>query len=266
MYQKDYKPEFGTSGGKTLSGETDVKNIKKQLNDYQAELQAIREELEIAPKGRMVQRKNTYTQVVDGIKTTITNDLKLISRHTRKKYLLKREKQLLNNIICYSDFDDSSANMVINTLAPTYKKRPISDFYHPEVVKWQVEKYEQNPYYIENRKYRTKMGITVRSKSELIIANMLEDYHLPYRYEPLLKMDFHKKYPDFVIKNPFTNKTVIWEHFGALNREGYEQRMNEKMDWFLKNGYNEGENLIYTFEFHLNNPTRIKNLIENVIL
>lgn len=102
----------------------------------------------------------------------------------------------------------------------------------------------------------------LRSKSELIIANCLENYNIPYRYEPLFMQGTSKTYPDFIVKNPFTNKTIIWEHFGALNEEGYEQRMNEKMEWFFSNSYQEGVNLIYTFEFHINDPKRINSLIE----
>ena len=258
------------AGGENLNGEINVKKLNRQIENYQNELHAINQELLQAPVGRLVCRGSSYTHVVNNKKITITNDSNLIRKLARKKYLLTKQKQLENNIItlkqCQDELDISSVQNIVNSFTPTYKELPITYFYHYEVIKWQNEKYEQNNYQVEKRIYHTKNGVAVRSKSEVIIANMLEDYQIPYRYEPLFKMDYKNKYPDFVIKNPFTNKTIIWEHFGALNQEGYEQSMNEKMNWFLNNGYRIGDNLIYTFEFHITTPARVKDLIENVIL
>lgn len=100
-----------------------------------------------------------------------------------------------------------------------------------------------------------------------MIANLLEEYNIPYHYEIALQLGTQTKYPDFVIKNPYTGKTIIWEHFGALDQPVYEKNMNDKMQLYQKHGYKAFENLIYTFEFDMmNNQCRLKDLIEQIIL
>ncbi len=50
--------------------------------------------------------------------------------------------------------------------------------------------------------FYTHKGERVRSKSEVIIANLLYKYQIPYRYEfPLTIKDFGITYPDFLILN-----------------------------------------------------------------
>lgn len=53
----------------------------------------------------------------------------------------------------------------------------------PEKVrKWLTEPTEYNPYRPEEKTNRTPSGIYVRSKSELLIATMVESYNAPYKY------------------------------------------------------------------------------------
>lgn len=95
--------------------------------------------------------------------------------------------------------------------------------------------------------HRTRMGQLVRSKSELVIANMLEDLGIPYRYE----LPFHgerqpgQKLPDFTFATP-AGTPVIWEHLGMLNRTEYALGWEEKRQWYAANGLIEGQNLFTT--------------------
>ncbi|SFH72967.1 hypothetical protein SAMN04487830_106120 [Pseudobutyrivibrio sp. OR37] len=57
----------------------------------------------------------------------------------------------------------------------------------------------------------------VRSKSEKIIADALEKYNVPYQYEPMLELGYNTIYPDFVVLNLRTRKTVYWEHLGLVS-------------------------------------------------
>lgn len=153
---------------------------------------------------------------------------------------------------------------MLENLTTTYSQLPTHYFYHSEVDEFLTKAYPKN-IYPDQKNYQSNNGTTVRSKSEVLIANILEDHNIPYRYEIPLKMGTHQKYPDFTIMHPFTGEIIIWEHFGALNQPGYEEKMNEKMRLYLKNNYLPFKNLIYTFEFDLS-PKRLKNIIEEIIL
>ncbi len=103
-------------------------------------------------------------------------------------------------------------------------------------------------YYEENLIHRTKNGIMVRSKSEVIIANMLCDNGFDdFLYEEKLFIGDSYKLPDFTIKDAASGTVIIWEHCGMLNNPEYRERWEEKKRIYEVNGYTEERgNLIVT--------------------
>jgi len=243
--------------------------LQKEFALLQHKLLAIDEELKNAPSGRLVKKDDRYYHAAHGIEAGITSNYDFIARLARKKYLLTLKKMLENSMkissLKSSTVISCAPNGLINKLSPTFRNMPRNYFFHPTVVPWQKSEYKQNAYRPEEKKYESNQGILVRSKSELIIANLLEEYQIPYRYDAEMIIKGKKMYPDFVIKKPFTGETVIWEHFGALHLEGYEKRMNEKMQTYIAQGLTPFETLIYTFEFDLT-KTRLETLIEEIIM
>ena len=79
--------------------------------------------------------------------------------------------------------------------------------------------------------HRTARGEAVRSKSEVIIANLLHTRGIEYRYEEPLEIGGLTKYPDFTIEDDNTGQTYYWEHLGMLSDERYQRRWLEKMEW-----------------------------------
>jgi ATP-dependent DNA helicase RecQ len=69
------------------------------------------------------------------------------------------------------------------------------------------------------RIYKTLSGDWVRSKSEVIIANLLFERKVPFKYEQPLTVDGVLYSPDFTIF--WKGGTFYWEHLGLLNREKY---------------------------------------------
>jgi len=244
-------------------------NIKK----YESELKLITDELALLPVGYLLKRRNSYFQRIDDKEITITNNSKLIKKLCRKELLTKQmailEKKIkvAKRMLKSLNTDEKSSTEIVKSFSTAYQGFPISNFYHSSISDWLTKPLKQNPYQREFLNYQSKNATPVRSKSEALIANLLEEYEIPYRYEVLLELDGQPIYPDFSIKNPFTSKTIIWEHFGALHQPEYEQKMTNKMKTYLKHGYKPFENLIYTFEFDLlNGEQRLRDLIENVIL
>ena len=96
---------------------------------------------------------------------------------------------------------------------------------HQEIAKYLgVEKH------MLNRIYSTVKGDKVRSKSEVIIANLLADNGIIYEYEKKLEYANGRWIePDFtIIKEDGTE--LYWEHLGMLGVESYDNRWLKKQD------------------------------------
>jgi hypothetical protein len=86
-------------------------------------------------------------------------------------------------------------------------------------------------WYEEGKIHRTLADIMVRSKSEVIIANMLFDRDVPFAYEtPLYASDGTFYLPDFTITA--RGEQWYWEHLGLLDDEGYRRRWEKKRAWY----------------------------------
>jgi hypothetical protein len=82
----------------------------------------------------------------------------------------------------------------------------------------------------------TSRGEAVRSKSEVIVANLLHAKGVAYHYEHPLEIDGVTKYPDFTIEDDDTGVTYYWEHCGMLRDPAYRRRWEQKQAWYRTNG------------------------------
>ena len=123
--------------------------------------------------------------------------------------------------------------------------------------------------YPKQGKFMTNNGEMVRSKSEKIIADMLDKYNVPYTYEPEIKFENGKKtYPDFATLNVRTRKTIYWEHFGMITDGEYASANLEKINKYDKAGIKVCHNLILTMESDLDplDVSEIRSKIEEYLL
>ena len=100
----------------------------------------------------------------------------------------------------------------------------------------------------EKHIHETQSGELVRSKSEVIIANALYSYGIPFHYEerfPYPDENGRYYYPDFVIMLP-DGRILYWEHFGLLSKLSYCQHNAEKLYHYQTNDVHIGKNLIIT--------------------
>ena len=105
------------------------------------------------------------------------------------------------------------------------------------------EKAEEEIPYAEHLIHKTLKGHLVRSKSELVIANMLFEMGLDYTYERELTGDDRVRVrPDFSFVDA-AGDLIVWEHLGMLSRKDYRRGWEWKRDWYLANGYELSENL-----------------------
>ena len=74
-------------------------------------------------------------------------------------------------------------------------------------------------------------GEMLRSKSEVIIANLLHERQIPFRYEePLFASDGSLALPDFTVT--WGGRTYYWEHVGRLDLPDYSMKWNAKCTWY----------------------------------
>jgi len=110
-------------------------------------------------------------------------------------------------------------------------------FQKPKIVEYNKKFYE------DKLIHKTARGELVRSKSEVIIANLLNSANLDYTYEQELKLkDGQIRSPDFTIRK--SGKVFYWEHLGMLQNSDYAKKWEVKKQQYAENGIVEGKNLI----------------------
>ncbi len=162
-------------------------------------------------------------------------DIKVARMLRRKRYLKEVIDILSNNIVvlaklikAYKKLDHKS---IIDGLSKAYQIPPgeerevLPDFY--------PQKAEE---------------MNVRSKSEAMIALILELEGLDVQYEREIVLQGRRFKPDFTIRHPETNELIYFEHFGLIDDPGYYRNMIEKLIIYWNSGIRLGENLIVTFE------------------
>lgn len=88
-------------------------------------------------------------------------------------------------------------------------------------------------WYEEGKIHESLVGEMVRSKSEVIIANLLAAAGIPFRYEvPLFATDGTFYLPDFTIE--WRGRKFFWEHVGMLHDAEYKRKWSEKKKWYAE--------------------------------
>ncbi len=91
-----------------------------------------------------------------------------------------------------------------------------------------------------------KDGLIVRSKSEVIVANLLIERELDFEYEREFKgKNGSKRIPDFTFIDP-AGDLIILEHLGMLTLPSYKFDWEKKLKFYEDNGFKLGVNLFTT--------------------
>ena len=238
--------------------------------------------LEMAPEGtlRILKRKgyNQYYWRKDAKDTNGTyinkGEIELANRLAQKDYDEKVLKQAKKELALLRDYLKVSVLQPeeVYDLFNNDRKKLISPIEIDDdifVKEWMNEAYELMPIAEDVGSFYSNNGVRVRSKSEALIANMLEHFRVPYKYEYPLKLDgLGMVRPDFVCLNVARRKEIVWEHFGMMDNVAYANKNIQKLGIYEQNGFLAGDNMIMTFETSqcpLNsNVVRMK--IENMLV
>ena len=85
-----------------------------------------------------------------------------------------------------------------------------------------------------------RRGVAVRSKSEVIVADILESLEISYQYEqPLYSRTDTKDFrlPDFTVS--FEGDVYFWEHLGMLAVPSYREAWARKLEWYESNCFSD---------------------------
>ncbi|MBR1674145.1 MAG: hypothetical protein IJ703_04200 [Eubacterium sp.] len=96
--------------------------------------------------------------------------------------------------------------------------------------------------------YYTRQGLRVRSKSEVIIADILDEMSVPFLYEKPLLLNTITVHPDFTLLNIKERSEVYWEHFGMMDDMDYRNNAFYKIRKYEATGLFQYDSVIWTFE------------------
>ncbi|MBR5279523.1 MAG: hypothetical protein IKU26_00950 [Clostridia bacterium] len=233
----------------------------QMLKEQQRILREIREKEDCIarlPAGKLCCARNgkweKWYQLVDGKRIYIPKSNQLhAARLAYKHYLIAETQELQQKLEAVEIYlqkypQKSPAQELVES--PAYQ--PLLRFFlRPEdqaLQKWTQAPFDQNPYRTENKVHRVSSNLSVRSKSEAMIASRLQIHRIPFRYECVLYINGRPLYPDFTIRHPQTGETYYWEHLGLLEDPAYSQRAGEKIALYAKGGIYINRNLILTDE------------------
>ena len=131
---------------------------------------------------------------------------------------------------------------------------PLHETTEMRIQNWNAEVYVSNPAMPEHLRYETEQGEFVRSKSEMIIANLLYQHRntILYKYERPLQVITSGKprtiYPDFTILNIHTGKITYLEHAGMMDDPKYANDYVRKVNTYMENNLLPGLDVLFTYE------------------
>ena len=231
-----------------------------------AEKKVLQEELKTLPKGKLYLRERgasiSFMKKINGKQIGISGNPEEVIGLARRRYI----EEWLLSFDAYDSNDNDALSEIIEKLKNTvddYESAGINIenvLWNEEQQTWNANRSSEKPTRRSDLKFPSKGGIKVRSKSEQMIADLLEELHIPYRYEPLLLINGTAYYPDFAIMLP-DNSIVILEHFGRMDDEGYIADMLNRIKAYNKVGILIGRNLFMSFE----NDTSDERLAKEVL-
>lgn len=219
-------------------------------------------ELDDAPAGSLrIANRKSYTQYYWRKDAKDTNgtyihkeNIDVAKALAQKEYNKKLLKQALKEQRIVTEYSsllkDAPLEKVYDDLHRLKRElvTPLYDDDETFIAKWKADEYAPMGFN-DNTEYYSNAGVRVRSKSELIIANLLEQYGVPYKYEkPIVLEGLGQVRPDFVCLNMHTRKEFIWEHFGMMDNAAYANKNITKLNIYQQNGYYAGKNMIVTYE------------------
>jgi len=240
--------------------ERDINYLEDSLKKVRRELDSLKKKVPEGAKLRAVKHKNQYQYF-----------MKLKGYGQNGKYISADDKKTAE-ILAQIEYDEKLID-ILNKYIHSYKKLEEAGLYNPfelalnhmtcgkrdlvnehyvsdekYVINWRNQEYDRMGFKEGFPEYYTRQGLRVRSKSEVIIADILDEYAVPFLYEKPLKLGTLTVHPDFTLLNMDNKKELYWEHFGMMDDIEYRNNAFIKIQRYEQNGFYQHSSLIWTFE------------------
>ncbi len=114
----------------------------------------------------------------------------------------------------------------------------------------------QSPVFYKEKPYRSKL--------ESDFARIMDDYGIPFKYEPaIILFDGKKKCPDFIIYLPWLDLVILIEIFGKCGDVGYVKKNVGKHLDYIFSGWLPGHNML-CFYYNDNTPYIPEMIMEEI--
>lgn len=259
-----------------------LKILRKNLQNVHKEIGCCPEGwLRVETHGKHVK----FFQVTVGCRRGIGKKPDTIRALTRKKFLEIQKKHIEEDIkqiekiagkfcsydfgsildetkACYKNlpdeyFDWTESGTGTETTVPaalrcSIENNTLSDFQREEIREiqrqWANTPYRKSDKNPAGRKKVTSRGLKVRSKSEVIIAELLYKHDVPFRYEQLIFVGGGTVLaPDFTFLNVLQGE-IYWEHAGMPDNPEYRKRHFWKRGIYESMGIYPWKNYIETYD------------------
>ncbi len=216
----------------------------------------------------------------------LTKQPKLMHQLMRKRYLEARatiiEKNITELRLVLENYIEWTADDILKTMPKVYRRLPETLFFIPteaeiasgiadsagiasyarfcesigepadvsakdRLAGWADEAYEISWYLSEERRHTTTRGLKVRSKAELLIAESLYKFEIPFHYEEVLHIADKTVIPDFTIMKK-DGSLYYWEHCGLMKNAKYRANFKDKLELYEQAGITHWKNLILTYD------------------
>jgi len=273
-----------------------TKELNEILKFYEELSVRYKTELAACPDGSLLyQKKGEHLQFlhsveVDGkrVRFGINSDQRLIKALARKEFARvssaifeNNAKAIRNAISKQIPFDP---NQILKSMTKAYALLPEEYFFNSNEIiiasrlsddliekiktheEWWKKPYKEYWGYPEHKTKLTSRGQKVRSISELLIAEKLYEYSIPFHYEEELEINGRLFAPDFTFEGYDYEKFYL-DYFGMMNNVKYAKKNFLKLDDYYDAGLIPGENLIVVFDSNgVMNAGVIEAIIQNEII
>ena len=161
----------------------------------------------------------------------------------------RRELRALRNLA--NAYTRGHAEEVFGTLPASYQNivTPIEKSKEEYLKEWKAITFSGKAIDPEATTFQSAAGEKMRSKSEVLIADLLHRLNIPYFYEkPLALKGLGIVHPDFTLLDLENRQEIYWEHLGMLDDPTYLGRALSKISTYIRNGIFPGDRLLLTYE------------------
>lgn len=214
--------------------------LLKKRSELKTLISGIRKALLAAPEGRLRVSKSNGTyqfyRILEKNDTRGRYITKEMAKNLAQKELnqrtLKQAEEMLKALKLFTVRYEQFLDFVDNPPLHPVKAALVTPVIIPDelyVKHWLDRKWNPLSFEKETSEHYSANGRRVRSKSEALIMDVLDNLKIPYLYEYPLRATGYTVHPDFICLNVRTRCEYIWEHLGLMENSVYAKKAVAKL-------------------------------------